>query len=56
MSFKVGLDAGHGMNTAGKRTPALKEDLYIDGKLVKKKGQCIHEFLILIIHIFYIRI
>lgn len=42
--YLVGIDAGHGMNTAGKRTPALKEDLYIDGKLVKKKGQCIHEF------------
>ena len=36
--YLVGIDAGHGMNTAGKRTPALKEDLYIDGKLVKKKG------------------
>mgnify|MGYP000415753809 CR=1 FL=1 len=42
--YLVGIDAGHGMNTGGKRTPALKEDLYIDGKLVKKKGQCIHEF------------
>ena len=42
--YLVGIDAGHGMNTAGKRTPALKEDLYIDGKLVKKKGQCMHEF------------
>ena len=42
--YLVGIDAGHGMDTAGKRTPELKEDLYIDGKLVKKKGQCIHEF------------
>ena len=42
--FLVGIDAGHGMNTAGKRTPLLTSDLYIDGKLVKKKGQCIHEF------------
>lgn len=42
--YLVGIDAGHGMNTPGKRTPPLKEDLYIDGKLVKKKGQCIHEF------------
>ncbi len=42
--YLVGIDAGHGMNTEGKRTPPLKEDLYIDGKLVKKKGQCIHEF------------
>lgn len=44
IKYLVGIDAGHGMNTAGKRTPKLKEDLYIDGKLVKKKGQCIHEF------------
>ncbi|MCC3870300.1 N-acetylmuramoyl-L-alanine amidase [Terrisporobacter mayombei] len=42
--YLVGIDAGHGMNTEGKRTPVLTEDLYIDGKLVKKKGQCIHEF------------
>ena len=42
--YLVGIDAGHGMNTPGKRTPALKEDLYIDGKLVRKKGKCIHEF------------
>ena len=42
--YLVGIDAGHGMNTEGKRTPSLKEDLYIDGRLVKKKGQCIHEF------------
>ena len=42
--YLVGIDAGHGMETAGKRTPPLKEDLYIDGKLVRKKGKCIHEF------------
>ena len=42
--YLVGIDAGHGMNTPGKRTPALKKDLYIDGKLVRKKGKCIHEF------------
>lgn len=42
--FLVGIDAGHGMNKAGKRTPVLKDDLYIDGKLVRKKGSCIHEF------------
>ena len=42
--FLVGIDAGHGMNTAGKRTPELKENLYIDGKLVRKRGNCIHEF------------
>ena len=44
MAYLVGIDAGHGMNTPGKRTPPLKKDLYIDGKLVRKKGKCIHEF------------
>ena len=29
--FKVSIDAGHGMNTGGKRTPKLKRDLVIDG-------------------------
>lgn len=42
--YLVGIDAGHGMNTAGKRTPKLKENLIIDGKVVRKKGECIHEF------------
>ena len=44
MAYKVSIDAGHGMNTGGKRTPALKKDVVIDGKVVKKKGQIIHEF------------
>lgn len=44
MSFKVSIDAGHAMTTGGKRTPALPGDLYIDGSLVKRKGECIHEF------------
>ena len=42
--YLVGIDAGHGMNTAGKRTPNLQNDLYINGKLVRKKGECIKEF------------
>ena len=42
MSFKVGLDDGHGVNTAGKRTVALKEDIMFNGKL-RKKGTIIHE-------------
>lgn len=42
--YLVGIDAGHGMNTEGKRTPLLTQDLYIDSKLVRKKGKCIHEF------------
>ena len=42
MSFKVGLDDGHGINTAGKRTVALKDDIKFNGK-VRKKGTVIHE-------------
>lgn len=40
--FLVGLDDGHGINTAGKRTVALKEDITFNGK-VRKKGTIIHE-------------
>ncbi|MEG1410755.1 MAG: N-acetylmuramoyl-L-alanine amidase [Terrisporobacter sp.] len=40
--FLVACDDGHGMNTSGKRTPALKEDIKFRGK-VYKKGSCIHE-------------
>ena len=40
--FLVGLDDGHGMETAGKRTPALKADLQFRGKTYKK-GSIIHE-------------
>ena len=36
--YLIALDDGHGMNTPGKRTPPLTKDLYIDGKLVRKKG------------------
>lgn len=44
--YLIALDAGHGANTAGKRTPPLTEDLYINGKLVRRKGEVIkeHEF------------
>ncbi|MEG0398160.1 MAG: N-acetylmuramoyl-L-alanine amidase [Cetobacterium sp.] len=40
--FLVACDDGHGMETAGKRTPPLKEDIKFRGK-VYKKGSCIHE-------------
>ena len=40
--FLVGLDDGHGINTAGKRTVILKEDLVFNGK-TRKKGTIIHE-------------
>lgn len=41
--YLIALDDGHGMETLGKRTPPLQEDLYIDGKLVRKKGDVIKE-------------
>lgn len=41
--YLIAVDSGHGMSTPGKRTPKLTENLYIDGKLVKKKGDRIHE-------------
>lgn len=40
--YLIGLDDGHGMETAGKRTAPLKEDLKFRGK-VYKKGSIIHE-------------
>ena len=40
--YLIACDDGHGMETAGKRTPALKEDVKFRGK-VYKKGSCIHE-------------
>lgn len=43
MAIKIAVSSGHGIETAGKRTPPLVEDLYINGKLVKKKGEVIHE-------------
>lgn len=42
--YLVGIDAGHGMKTSGKRTPAMTSDLYIGSNLVRKKGDVIHEF------------
>lgn len=41
--YLIAVDSGHGMSTPGKRTPKLTENLYIGGKLVKKKGDRIHE-------------
>lgn len=43
MTKLVAIDAGHGMRTEGKRTPILKKDLVINGKVVKRKGEIIHE-------------
>lgn len=41
--YLIAVDSGHGMSTPGKRTPKLTRDLYVDGKLVKEKGDIIHE-------------
>ena len=43
MTKLIAIDAGHGMNTAGKRTPKLTRDLVINGKVVRAKGSIIHE-------------
>lgn len=43
MAYKVAIDCGHGMFTSGKQSCKLTENLYIDGKLVKKKGSIIKE-------------
>lgn len=42
--YLVAIDAGHGINTAGKRSIKLSSDLYIDGVLIRKKGQTIKEY------------
>ncbi|MDF2841767.1 MAG: hypothetical protein K0R00_193 [Herbinix sp.] len=45
MSFRVAIDAGHGSNTAGKRTPPMPTNIDFDknGKTDIKKGQPIKE-------------
>ena len=42
--YLAAIDAGHGINTAGKRSVKLSSDLYIDGVLIRKKGQTIKEY------------
>ena len=42
--YLVAIGAGHGINTAGKRSVKLSSDLYIDGVLIRKKGQTIKEY------------
>ena len=41
--YLVAIDAGHGMCTPGKRSVKLSSDLYINGVLVRKKGEVIKE-------------
>ena len=44
MAYTIAVDAGHGIKTAGKRTPPLPQDMVIGGKIVRKKGEVIHEY------------
>lgn len=37
--YLVAIDAGHGINTAGKRSVKLSSDLYIDSVLIRKKDK-----------------
>lgn len=41
--YVVAIDAGHGMYTQGKQSCKMTKDLYINNKLVKKKGEVIKE-------------
>ena len=41
--YLVAIDAGHGMTTGGKRSVKLSSDLYVNGVLVRKKGEVIKE-------------
>lgn len=43
MKKLIAIDAGHGMNTSGKQSVPMSEDLYINGELVRKKGKVIKE-------------
>lgn len=43
MALKINIDAGHGSNTAGKRTPPLPRDIKINDKLIIKKGEQFRE-------------
>ena len=43
MTYKIAVDNGHGIETAGKRTPPLLADIVIGGKVVRRKGETIHE-------------
>ena len=41
--YLVAIDAGHGMTTGGKRSVKLSSNLYVNGVLVRKKGEVIKE-------------
>lgn len=43
MAVRVNIDAGHGSNTAGKRTPPFPYDVIINDKITIKKGEQLRE-------------
>lgn len=43
MAIKINIDAGHGSDTAGKRTPPFPKEVKISDKLVIKKGEQLRE-------------
>ena len=43
MALIIAVDNGHGMETAGKCTPPLEQNLIINGDTIRKCGQVIHE-------------
>lgn len=43
MAYLVAVDSGHGLETAGKRTPGLKADIKVGGQVVRRKGEQIKE-------------
>ena len=43
MAIKIAIDAGHGTNTAGKRTPPFPQDVKVNGKIIVKKGEQFRE-------------
>jgi N-acetylmuramoyl-L-alanine amidase len=43
MALKINIDAGHGSNTAGKRTPPFPKDVKVSDTLTVKKGEQLRE-------------
>ena len=41
--MKINVDAGHGANTAGKRTPPIPETIKVNDKITIKKGEQFRE-------------
>ncbi len=43
MTIKINIDAGHGTNTAGKRTPPIPEAIKVNEKITIKRGEQFRE-------------